>query len=205
MDADHAAIITGGFTLGGVVITGVITWLVSLRAAGVSDARTLRDRRVGRLRDAFRPVLQTAMTLPDIARQTEYLLAGETEEQRTARLKEKVQDIARKAEQAQVELSLELGEEPLEILDLVKEVSDAYTTLMVARTHQRSSPGLTPLAQLDAMRDRLDQSVLRLGDRMRDVLHETERPLPRPRWRPSRPQSRRGPQGLKRDGGARGR
>lgn len=104
---DEQRVMSGIFALAGVTLGGVIVAASTAYSGRLADRRSLRDQRLARLRTAFAPLLRSARVLPYVVHRRKYLVEGESQETRDARLDEQFRETLQGVDEAEVALSLE--------------------------------------------------------------------------------------------------
>jgi hypothetical protein len=174
------ALAAGGF--GGALVTA---WTNTVRER-VADERILRDRRTDRLREAFRPLFRTALVRGEVVHQQNFILQGDTEEERDKRLSKWLSRAQQGLEEAQLAIGLEPHPRAKEIEDAFHETWKAYSGYQITanirrRMFQEGAPVTTTMSNLSTEQAKLAASIDQLRAVMLATLDELERPLPR-KW-----------------------
>jgi hypothetical protein len=172
------ALAAGGF--GGALVTA---WSTTVRER-VADERVLRDRRTDRLREAFRPLFRTALVRGEVVHRQNFVMQGDTEEERDKRLNEWLGLAQQGLEDAQLALGLEPHPRAKEIEDAFHETWKAYSGYQInvslrRQMFQQGAAVTITMSDLTTEQAKLTASIDHLRAVMLATLDELERPLPR--------------------------
>lgn len=171
-----------GAGVAGALVTAVIGAWSLVQRDQRADKRALRDRKLERLRVAFRPVLYTATMWADIVLEQKVVWSGDTVARRDERLSQQL----RKAQEGIDDAQLALELEPLVgqgILDRFRSAREAYTAYRIdvgmreqARQLRTGAP-VPKLAELDEKEQALRRAVEELRTAMQTAIAVLEQPV----------------------------
>lgn len=164
------------WTLVAVLIGAAIAGAITVYVAGQNDRRALRDRQVERLRKTFAPLLYLAFAFPQVTSGMNYILEGETEEERDRRLNRLVQTASVGVDEAQVALMLEPDIRVGEIEKKFRDARKAFTTWRIA--HASRTAGEIRLKQLREAEQAVTDAADGLRQAVEGLIAELDQPLP---------------------------